>query len=134
MKNFNQIANCPITFHVNNEKKTVVAVMRDTENILVDYLLNTDLGQRKESIAIVPFPVHSKRVPYLYMRKCYSAQVHCHPDDEFNIEQGKREAKRKLMRNVYRAFSRRFSRYILHIDNHKASMIQKLKQLDAENN
>lgn len=134
MKNFNKIANCPITFHVNEEEKTVTAVMHDASDIFINYLLSNQLDQCKEGVVITPFLISTKRCPYIRMRKDYSAHVHCDPADHFDSEIGRKLAKKKLMQNVYRAFSRRLSRYILHLDQHKSTLIRDLKAFDAANN
>ena len=128
MKNFYQIASRPITYHVDEKNRVVVAIMHNTADILTDYLFDTDLGQKHGGVGLAAFTALNG---YLVMNPSYSARVFCHPDDAFDPKVGMRLAEKKLMRNVYKGFYKRLNRYSNHLVKHNEHILNEMCRLNS---
>ena len=128
MKNFRKIADGPITYRVDEANRVVVAFMHETEYIALDYIV--DFGSPyKEGVFIAPLLTDENRA-YLIMDSSYSARARCHPEDKFDVEEGKTIARKKLLRNVHKAFSKRLRRYAKHLEETRAMLVESLDNIE----
>ena len=135
MNNFYKIASCPITYYVDKENRVVVAMMHHTERLALNYLMKRSIkGKCKEGVCIIPLLLDCEgNYGYLAMNDKYSARVFCHPEDNFDPEEGKRLAKKKLMKNVYKAFSNRLRRYVKQMEEYGTGILAELDAFGKDN-
>jgi hypothetical protein len=93
-----------IKYVVLEDKKTVIAILENTrlDGInKINKVMGVDAGTS-------PFYVsHSK---YL-MPNIFKATVVCDPRDEWNVEEGKKFAKKKVLKNYYKSLDKRMDMF-----------------------
>ena len=89
-----------IKYVVIPETKTTIGILRNTE---------FDAINRIEKMMGDTLYIHDMR-KYL-MPNTFKATVACHDGDEYDVEEGKRQAKKKLLANYYRSIDKRIDKF-----------------------
>lgn len=92
-----------IRYYVNEEKKTVAAVIDNCAEDAVADLMDKFSNSFMPNLAMLIIPDTLK------------AKVKCHPDDEWNEEIGKQVAKEKLIKKYNRAKANAIKDYITEV-------------------
>lgn len=82
------------------EKKQTIGILSNTE---------FDAVNRIEKL--MGDSVHLYDLRKYMMPHTFKAIVTCHPGDEYNEEEGKRRAKKKLMANYYKSVDKRIDKF-----------------------
>ena len=96
-----------IKYYTNEEKKQIVAVLN---------------GTRFDVIKKINKIVDSGNFAYYYNEKClmphsFRVVVTCDPADEFDVETGKKIAKKRIMERYYRSFDKRVEYFMKDINS-----------------
>lgn len=87
------------------EKRMTIAILENTQYCAIEYL--DKMCDRLFANGIYAGPTHSK----YKMPNQFKAYARCHPEDEWNEEEGKRIAKERLMKNYYLSFDNRIAMF-----------------------
>ena len=91
-----------IKYYVNEEKRTVVAVMEDTSNSVVDFILANNNNVNISTLNEKKYQIKDK----------YLAKAVCHKDDVFDVEVGKEIAKYKVLFLHYKDFYNKVNEWV----------------------
>ena len=86
-----------IRYYVNEQKKTVAAVMEDAVNEFrneLDRLLDKTFGFTWETNKYYDYALH-------YIKRVYRGKAHCIRNDVFDVETGMRVAREHMLANYY---------------------------------
>ena len=90
-------------YYINEEKRTVTAVMEVNEDAIFDYL------DKKWNINLY-FSKESKELKALYMPTKFVGVARCVEEDVFDPNIGKRIAREKALKKYYKSFRKRILR------------------------
>lgn len=90
----NKQSTSKITYYIDEEKKTVVAVMTDCEYDAIDIL---------EKMGIRSISHNSWSMDKFMINTTYRGKAKCSPDDEWDEEEGMCIARNRMLANYYRA-------------------------------
>ena len=90
-------------YYINEEKRTVTAVMEVNEDAIFDYL------DKKWNINLY-FSKESKELKALYMPTKFVGVARCVEEDVFDPNIGKRIAREKALNKYYKSFRKRILR------------------------
>ena len=104
---------------VKEEEKMVIAIIEDTEFDVMNYIkaVNDDL-----------FLFGNDMYNKLLLNNTYKGIAKCHPDDEFDVEKGKKIAKARAVFKHDSAFNKKLNYYY----DHKMEIFTKMKNKSSE--
>ena len=85
------------------EKKTVIAILSNTKNDAYNKAMKLCREYAANQLRVYICP----NMERLTMPNEFKAVVVCSEDDEFDIEEGKRRAKKRCLENYYRSLDKR---------------------------
>lgn len=106
------------------EKKTTIAILHNAELSAVNKI---------ESILGGTNSLWFDPDKYM-MNSSYKATVICRDGDEFSVEQGKKEAKKKLMKKYYRALDKKIDAFIEDLNTAMFRVVSKCPARDENKN
>ena len=89
-----------IKYVVIPEKKQTIGILRNTEYDAINRI------EKMSGNTICISNMNKYLMPHTF-----KATVTCHDGDEYNEEEGKRQAKKKLLQNYYRSVDRRIDKF-----------------------
>ena len=112
-------------FYVDEAKRTVVCVVPRTRNMVAQFLSDSC---NFRDVRFGGFGLQSK----ILMPNSFTGKAICSPDDEWNVDIGKKLAFKRAKEKVYTSFFKRASTYVNAIDRRLNEMITRFNDFGAK--
>jgi predicted deacetylase len=120
-----------IKFYVVPEKKQVIAVMQNTRDDAYNKAIKVCRNLGFYHHAFIGPDYETMQMP-----NQFKVVVTCHPDDVFDIEEGKKKAKARVLKNYYASFDKRMDEFyadLKHIADRSVKAIANRPDRSAQN-
>lgn len=117
-------------FYVNEEERTVVCVIPNTRDMVIDYIMeNFDFPDFNFYDALLAYRSNrNKFVDALLMPYSFIGKAVCAPEDEWDVELGKMMAFSRAKDKCYKSFFKRANTFAQALDRRLGDMIENFNQ------
>ena len=116
-------------FYVNEEKRTVVCVIPNTRDMVVDYIMeNFEFPDVNFYDVLNWYSNGNKFLNTLRMPSSFIGKAVCAPEDEWDVELGKMMAFSRAKDKCYKSFFKRANAFAQTLDRRLVDMIESFNQ------
>ena len=114
-----------IKYFVNEKKRSVIGVLENTSHDCINYVC------KNAGVDCIPACLLTPGL----MPDSFRTEVKCHPDDEFDVEVGKKIAKERILENYWRSRRKAMIRLAKKLEDYADTLEDFAEDLldDAEN-
>ena len=112
-----------IKYFVNEKKRSVIGVLEDTTYDCINYVC------KNAGVDCIPANLLTTGL----MPASFRTEVKCHPDDEFDVEVGKKIAKERILENYWRSRRKAMLRVAKKLEEYADTLEDFAEELEDEN-